>query len=98
MNDLEKIKLFEKYLMVKPLDMKETTTSFGLVIPEKTQAERSELGEVIKVSDQVTSVKPGDRVIYIRFAPINTQLELERGKSTNIMIMEERDLVGVIYE
>lgn len=95
---LEQIKLFGKYLLVKPIDLKEITTASGIVLPEKSQPERSELGKVIKTADEVTRVKAGDKVLYIRFAPINTQIELERGRPSNFLIMEERDLVGVFYE
>lgn len=63
----------------------------GIVIAEVAKQRPSE-GTVINVGRDVKEVKPGDHVIFVKFA--GTEVEAARGKK--LLIMVERDILGII--
>lgn len=69
----------------------ETKTASGLIIPDSAQ-EKQPRGTVLAVgSDEKIEVKPGDTVIYSKFAA--TEIE-DEGK--NLVIVKNEDIIAII--
>lgn len=95
-----KLKPLHDRVLVKPLE-KEEVTRGGIVLPD-TAKEKPQEGEVIAVGpgkmddDGKTipmSVKPGDRVIYAKYA--GTEIEIE-GEEKKWLILKETDILAVV--
>lgn len=71
--------LYER-ILIKPLE-KETTTSSGIMLPEKA-VKRPNLGVVVQAGPgtkhQPMAVKPGDKVICNRFAGLELMYKGEK--------------------
>jgi len=81
-------------LLIKPEKPEEKTRS-GLIIANyeiQSKFERevfSNQGEIMAVGEKITEVKPGDKVIFLRFGA--TELEIE---GHGYLIINERDLLA----
>ncbi len=80
-------------VVVKPLPAEEKTKS-GIIIPD-TAKEKPQQGEVVAVGpgkkDYEMSVKPGDRVLYGKYA--GQELKLN---GDDLLIMREDDILAVL--
>jgi len=95
-----KLKPLHDRVLVKPLE-KEEVTKGGIVLPD-TAKEKPQKGEVIAVGpgkmddDGETipmSVKPGDLVIYAKYA--GTEIEIE-GEEKKWLILKETDILAIV--
>lgn len=82
-------------------DVKETVLSSGIILPDARKAERSETGEVVSVGDDCDTLKPGDHILFGKYAGF-TRLERPDGTETESKeegtvyhYMNEDDVVGV---
>jgi chaperonin GroES len=78
-------------VLLKVIDAEEITES-GLFIPE-TAREQQQLAKVIEVSVEVKAVKPGDTVIFAKFA--GNQVKFQKEEYLTIKTM---DLLAVVRE
>ena len=92
------IKPLEDRILVQPLEA-ETTTSFGLVIPD-TAKEKPQEGEIVAVgpggrdeSGKLTplDVKAGDKVLFGKWS--GTEVKID---GQDLLIMKESDIMGVV--
>ncbi|MFT7861181.1 MAG: co-chaperone GroES [Sulfurimonas sp.] len=76
-------------VLVKSIE-EENTTASGIIIPDNAK-EKPNRAEVIAVSDAVSNVKVGDKVVFGKYA--GTQLALE---GQDYIVLELDDVLGVI--
>ncbi len=86
-------------LILKPLD-KESVTASGIIIPETSDKERPERGEIIAVGPgkvlengnrRVIDLKVGDQVVFKKYAP--DEIEIDKVK---YLIVAADDVMAVI--
>lgn len=84
-------------LVVKAI--KKDVTEGGIILPEIAQ-ERPQLGEAIAVGPgkldangvrQPLDIKPGDRVLFVKFAGTEVKLDGE-----DYLLLSERDVLGIV--
>lgn len=94
-----KIRPLNDHVVIKPLKAEEVTKS-GIVLPDTAREEKPEQGEVIavgpgKLTENGTrapmSVKPGDRILFTKYAPDEVEIEGEE-----YLVIEEEKILGVI--
>lgn len=87
-------------VVVRPLEA-ETTTSGGIIIPDKS-AEKPTRGTVLSVGDgaitqtnelRPLAVKPGDTVLYSEYAGSKMKVDGEQ-----LLIIKESDVLAIIEE
>ena len=91
--------LFDRVLL-KQVKVKETSTSFGLVLPESSQ-EKPLIGEIVEVGDgQDTGdeniemiVKKGDKVLFSKYA--GTEFKIEQKE---FIIIRQTDILAIIND
>ncbi|MDR3137965.1 MAG: co-chaperone GroES [Tannerellaceae bacterium] len=80
-------------VLIKPAVAEEKTTA-GIIIPDSAK-EKPLKGEVIAVGngtkDEAIVVKPGDQVLYGKYA--GTEIELDNEK---LLIMRQSDILAII--
>jgi len=95
-----KIRPLHDRVIVKRLEQERKTAS-GIVIHD-TAAEKPDQGEVLAVgpgkvledgSRRVPDVKPGDRVLFGKYAGTTVKLRDEE-----VLVMREEDIMGVIED
>lgn len=88
-----KIKPLADRVLVKN-DKAETKTSGGIIIPEAAQ-EKTQTASVIAVGpgteDEKITVKPGDRIMYDKYA--GTQIKID---GEDHLILKMNDIIAVI--
>lgn len=93
------LKPLHNNVLIKPL-AEETTTSFGLVLPQTIDQERPEKGEVIAVgpgklldNGQIApmNVKVGDQVMFKKYSPSEFKI-----KDQEYLVVREDDIMLVI--
>ena len=78
-------------VLVEP-DPIEETSKGGIIIPEATKVkERPNRGTVISVGEKVEIIKPGDRILYGKFAGVEVATE-----EKNLLIMKQLDVFAII--
>lgn len=86
-------------VVVRPISKEETTRS-GIVIPETTEKERPEQGEIIAVgpgkileNGQRTplDVKVGDKVLFSKYGPTEIKIEKEE-----YLVIKEEDILAIL--
>lgn len=89
--------LFDRVLL-KKLETKESSTSFGLILPDSSQ-EKPLIGEIIEIGDgqiekdenQEMLVKKGDKVLFSKYA--GTEFKLEQKE---YIILRQTDILAII--
>ena len=94
-----KIKPLQDRILIRRLDSEEEETRGGIVIPD-TAKEKPQEGEVVAVGDGkvldsgqklTMSVKPGDRILFGKYAGTEVKLEDEE-----YLIMREDEVLGIL--
>lgn len=91
--------LFDRVLL-KQIKSKETSTSFGLVLPESSQ-EKPLIGEILEVGDGQTSndeniemlVKKGDKVLFSKYAGLEFKIDQKE-----FIIIRQTDILAIIND
>ena len=91
--------LFDRVLL-KQVKVKETSTSFGLVLPESSQ-EKPLIGEIVEVGDGQNTgdeniemiVKKGDKVLFSKYA--GTEFKIEQKE---FIIIRQTDILAIIND
>ena len=85
---------------IKP-DVKETILASGIMLPSNVKQQRSETGVVVSVGEGCKVLKPGDHILFGKYAGFS-RLELEDGTETENQsegtvynYMNEEDTVGI---
>lgn len=94
-----KIKPLHDNVVLKPLGFEETTKA-GIVLPETTDKEKPEKGEVLAVgpgkrmeSGQISpmGVKVGDKVMFKKYSPDEIKIDDEE-----YLLLSESDILAVL--
>lgn len=95
-----KLKPLGDHVIVKPMKQEEVTKS-GIVLPDTTDKEKPEQGEVIAVGPGKwdedgekripVSVKVGDKVIFKKYSPDEVEVDDEE-----YLVLSESDIMAII--
>ena len=86
------MKAIGKYIVIKEIKDKITTTASGLMLTENDREDiRYREGSVIKIGTDVVGVSDGDSIYYDRHAGFGIELEKEQYK-----VIKEQDVVIVL--
>tara|TARA_R100000900_G_scaffold70219_1_gene55762 strand:- start:1223 stop:1483 length:261 start_codon:yes stop_codon:yes gene_type:complete len=86
------MKAIGKYIVIKEIKDKNTTTASGLMLTENDREDiRYREGSVIKIGTDVVGVSDGDSIYYDRHAGFGIELEKEQYK-----VIKEQDVVIVL--
>lgn len=94
-----KIEPLHDKVVIKPLSEEEVTAS-GIVLPDTVDREKPMQGEVVAVgpgklletgSRQPMSVKPGDTVLFTKYAPDEVEVDDE-----DYLVIDEDKILGII--
>lgn len=78
-----------KRVLVKRLE-EENTTSSGIIIPDNAK-EKPSSGEVVAVSDEVTELSCGNKVVFGKYSGNEISLGAEK-----YLVMNVEDIFGII--
>ena len=88
---MEKIQPLGVQLLVEA-DPTQDKTDSGIIIPEQAkEKEKPNRGTVISVGEKIENIKPGDRVLFGKFA--GTEVVTEEKK---YLIMKYQDLFAIL--
>ncbi len=82
------IKPLGKRVVLREIKKEETTKS-GLVLAGKK--EEPQIAEVVVVSEEVKSIKSGDKVVYKKYSGTNVEIEKEE-----LIVIDVEDVLAVI--
>jgi|TARA_R110002020_G_scaffold375066_1_gene586315 co-chaperonin GroES (HSP10) len=86
------MKAIGKYIVIKEIKDKNTTTASGLMLTENDREDiRYREGSVVKIGTDVVGVSDGDSIYYDRHAGFGIELEKEQYK-----VIKEQDVVIVL--
>lgn len=86
------MKAIGKYIVIKEVKDKNTTTASGLMLTENDREDiRYREGSVVKIGTDVVGVSDGDSIYYDRHAGFGIELEKEQYK-----VIKEQDVVIVL--
>jgi len=86
------MKAIGKYIVIKEVKDKNTTTASGLLLTENDREDiRYREGSVVKIGTDVVGVSDGDSIYYDRHAGFGIELEKEQYK-----VIKEQDVVIVL--
>ena len=75
------MKAIGKYIVIKEVKDKNTTTASGLMLTENDREDiRYREGSVVKIGTDVVGVSDGDSIYYDRYAGFGIELEKEQYK------------------
>ena len=86
-------------IIVKPQTREEVTKS-GIVLPDSTEKERPEQGEVLAVGSgkildngqrSEMNVKVGDVIVFKKYSPDEIKIDNEE-----ILVLSESDVIGIV--
>ncbi len=86
------IEPLDDFLVVQPLD--ESETASGLIVPIN-EAAQCATGIVVSVGPDVTSVEPGDKVLYPREGGYEVRLVRS---SHRVRVLKREDLIARIHD
>lgn len=88
---METIKPLGVQILVEP-DPTQDKTDLGIIIPEQArEKEKPNRGTVLAVGEKIENIKPGDRVLFGKFA--GTEVVTEEKKC---LIMKYQDLFAIL--
>ena len=82
----------DDYLVVQPLD--ESETASGLIVP-MNEAAQCTTGIVVSVGPDVSTLEPGDKVLYPREAGYEVRLVRS---SHRVRVLKREDLIARIHD
>ena len=82
----------DDYLVVEPLDDSETAS--GLIVPVN-EAAQTRTGIVVAVGPDVSSVEPGDKVLYPREAGYEVRLTRS---PLRVRILKREDVIARVHD
>ena len=86
------MKAIGKYIVIKEIKDKNTTTASGLMLTENDREDiRYREGSVVKIGTDVVGVSDGDSIYYDRHAGFGIELEKVQYK-----VIKEQDVVIVL--
>jgi co-chaperonin GroES (HSP10) len=85
----DKLKPLNGHIIVAPIKREELSTSILQAAPSAS-SERTELGEVIAVSDDGSLVKVGDKVYFRRYSPDEIEVE-----GVIYLVLTEQDVIAI---
>ena len=86
------MKAIGKYIVIKEIKDKNTTTASGLMLTENDREDiRYREGSVIKIGTDVVGVSDGDSIYYDRHAGFGIELGKEQYK-----VIKEQDVVIIL--
>jgi chaperonin GroES len=77
-------------LVVKPIEQ-DSTTSFGLVIPDTAKAKPQK--GTVESSEPGSVYKPGMTILYSKYAGIEVRVD-----GADLLIVKERDVLAAVVE
>ena len=81
-----------KYIVINPLEEKETKTSGGLILNEESREDiRYREGTVVQVGDEVNAIKSKDKIYYDRHAGFGVEV-----KNKQYKVIKESDIVIIL--
>lgn len=92
----------DKILLAR--DQKIAATDAGIIIPE-TAREEVALGTVLAVGPGAVNhqgvriplvVRPGDRVLFRKYAGVDVELDGPDGKKTTYLVLTESEMLGIV--
>lgn len=89
---INNLELWDDYILIKPIIEGEKETDSGIIIPGQPQKNRADRAVVLKISDYVETVIPGDKIIFHKYAVVEVGVDLEK-----LYILSLKDVIGV-YE
>lgn len=98
---MKKIRPLNDHVVIKAVKAEEVTAS-GIVLPDTAREEKPEQGEVIAVGPgkilqsgqrEPLSVKPGDKVIFTKYAPDEIEIDGEE-----YLVVQEEKILGIVEE
>ena len=100
-----RVELLDDRVLVSQEKAAETTPG-GIVLPDSAKREEQK-GVVISVGPGkmlddgtrvVISVRPGDTVLFPKFAGMPIERDEEQGKGENRLVLREAEIIGVVRE
>jgi co-chaperonin GroES (HSP10) len=82
----------DDYIVVQPLD--ETETATGLIVP-MNEAAQCRTGIVASVGPDVTSVEPGEKVLFSRDAGFEVRLARSPHR---VRVLKREDLIARVHD
>lgn len=70
--------------------VEEKKTASGIIIPDNAK-EKPNKAEVVAVSDEITTIKIGDTVVFGKYA--GTELSVD---GVAYLVLEKKDVVGIL--
>ena len=67
-------------------------TEGGLSTPDNVEQERKSVGTVVAVGNEVTDLKPGDRIVFGAFAGEKSKIEKE---DLEILLVHDDDVIAI---
>ena len=102
----ERIEPRKRQVLIRPSkdslrgsDLKTELTNKRLIIAPDIATEKARTGRVLAVGPQVESVRPGDMVLFRRYAGLEFSVEHgDRPEWEGLRLMPEEELLTKIYE
>ncbi len=97
------LKPLGNHLIVAPA-AKETTTSFGIIIPDTADKERPERGSVIAIGPgkllengtrQAIDINVGDMVLFKKYSPDEVEVK-DGGETKKYLVLSADDVLAII--
>lgn len=84
------LELWDDYILIKPIIEGEKQTDSGIIIAGQIQKNRADRAVVLKISDYVEAVMPGDKIIFHKYAVVEVGVDLEK-----LYILSLKDVIGI---
>jgi len=88
-------------VLVKPLTVEEVTKS-GIVLPDTSEKEKKEQGEVVAIGDgekiKKLHLKVGDKVLFGKYSGDEVEVDLPDGKAGKVdyKFLKDEDILGIV--
>jgi chaperonin GroES len=70
--------------------VEEKKTASGIIIPDNAK-EKPNKAEVVAVSDELTTIKIGDNVVFGKYA--GTEIAID---GTSYLVLDKKDILGIL--
>ena len=70
--------------------VEEKKTASGIIIPDNAK-EKPNKAEVVAVSDELTTIKVGDNVVFGKYA--GTEIAID---GTSYLVLDKKDILGIL--
>lgn len=79
-------------VFVEPYGEESRISEYGIITPTTVDQEKKSVGKVLKVGPDVKAVKPGDKVLYAKYAGEGITTN-EKGKEVEYHIVLEKEIL-----